>query len=117
MVAVALVAALLLSSQCYARCLAYGQPAPHASTCHHHSEENRGPGKTCPHEHSNLFSPANSVDLTKLANFNFAPSLGLLCIGPAHAIAIQPVGEILNRTEHHNCRGISVLALLSTFRV
>jgi hypothetical protein len=117
MLAVVLIAALLLSSQCYARCLAYTQPAPHASTCHHHPEENRGPGNTCPHEHSNLFSPANSVDLSKLANFDFAPSLGLLCMGPAQAIGIQPVTDILNRTQHHNYPGISVLALLSTFRV
>ncbi len=111
-----LIAALLLNSQCYARCLVCVDSSPHASGCHH-SEKNHSSGKACPHQHSDLFSPAVGIGAAKLVNSHVALAIGPASFGPIRTIEIQHLGEILNIDRRHSLPGTSVFALLSTFRV
>lgn len=115
--ALVLVAALVLNSQCYAACPVCTAPSSHASGCHHHPEKGNNFGKACPHQTSDLFSPEARLDLAKLADVHFAPTVGFLFVPQVHAVEIQPTAEILQTPEQHLPPGKSVLALLSTFRV
>lgn len=115
----ALVAALAVSSQCYAMCAAAACTAssPHAAHCHHHSEKSNGSGQTCQHQHSDFFGPERGTDVAKLAVLHFAGVLALPCAESISAVEVQPAVEILQIPGRNQHRATSVLALLSTFRI
>jgi hypothetical protein len=116
---VVLVAALLLNAECYATCGVSACIAsnPDRSQCHHHSGKSNGSGQGCRYQHSEFFGPQVNTDIAKFAALHLPGALALPCTVSLPASGIQPAVEIVNRSEHNEHLGISVLALLSTFRI
>lgn len=111
----ALVALLLLSSQCYAVCAfaACATPQQHPdSPCHHGSKKTN---HACSHQHVELSSPESGIEVGPL------PSPGLSTVSSPHSpvtlIALQP--SVFERVEppRGSSSGRSTLALLSAFRI
>jgi hypothetical protein len=115
----ALVAALLASSQCYASCAAFpcSAPIPPDSHCHHHSQRSDSSGRSCEHPHSDFFSPQAGADYANLAVFEFAGSIELSCSGIVVGSAFQPAVALLKRSCDAGHSARSVLELLASLRI
>ena len=118
--AVVIVAALALSSQCYAMCAisTCQGPNPERSHCQHHSEKGNRSEQACQHQHSQLLGPQDdNTDLGKLAALQFSGMVAVSCTAAMQTFEVRPVVEIARRSRHAGHLGTSVLALLSTFRL
>jgi hypothetical protein len=116
----AVVAALLLNSQCYALCAISACQVSNArsSHCqHHHSEKGNPSEQACHYQHPQFFGPQDNPDVTKFAALQFSGALAVPVVVATAIFEVRPVAGIVKRSGHAEHSGIRVLALLSTFRI
>jgi hypothetical protein len=115
-VTLALVAALLVGSQCYALCsVSACTPSNQgASHCHQHPAKTQ---QACQYQHSDIYSPEDSTEIAKLSS-----TISTLALA-VPSVAIGQIGLCLSSVEFvgevgaHKHLGTNVLAFLSIFRI